>query len=403
VSESALVVDGVAKRYRIYHERNQSLKAALMRGKRASYEDFWALDDVSFEVPQGSTFGLMGNNGSGKSTLLKCMARILVPNRGAIDARGSLAALLELGSGFHPELSGRENVFLNGSILGLTKKQVSQRFDEIVDFSGVEQFIDQPVKNYSSGMYVRLAFSVAINVTPDILLVDEVLAVGDAGFQEKCMAKFAEYRAEGRTVVLVTHSMDTVRSLCDQVAWLDRGRLKAVGSPAAIVDAYLDAGHAATVHKESGGSRFGSGEARLNAVRFVDAEGVAAQTIRTGDWFTLIVDFEVVKPLRQSVVGIAVHTSDGQLAFGTNSRDSGQAADLTPGHYTAEFTVPHLPLRAGRYEVAAAVADFSGAETYDHVRGLAYLNVLHGPDTTSSGLVAAGGTWSELIRLRGEA
>jgi ABC-2 type transport system ATP-binding protein len=181
-----ITVDHVSKRFRLYHERNQSLKASVLRGGRARFEEFWALDDVSFEVPEGSTFGLIGENGSGKSTLLKCIARILRPDKGSISARGKLSALLELGAGFHPELSGRENVYLNGSILGLSKKQLDERFDEIVAFAGIEHFIDTPVKNYSSGMYVRLGFSVAINVDPDLLLIDEVLAVGDAEFQRKC-------------------------------------------------------------------------------------------------------------------------------------------------------------------------------------------------------------------------
>ncbi|MBA2478878.1 MAG: ABC transporter ATP-binding protein, partial [Sporichthyaceae bacterium] len=188
-----------------------------MRRGRARYDEFWALRDVSFEIPRGSTFGLIGENGSGKSTLLKCIARILQPDRGSITATGSLAALLELGSGFHPELSGRENIYLNGSIVGLPRRTLDERFDDIVDFAGVREFIDQPVKNYSSGMYVRLGFSVAINVDPDILLVDEVLAVGDASFQAKCMEKFADFRAQGKTVVIVSHATETMRSMCDQV------------------------------------------------------------------------------------------------------------------------------------------------------------------------------------------
>lgn len=226
--------------FRLYHERNQSLKSAVMRRRISVHEDFWALRDVSFEVPRGSTFGLIGSNGSGKSTLLKCLAKIFFPEKGAITANGKVAAMLEVGSGFHPELSGRENVFLNGSILGMSRKEVTRKFDEIVQFSGVEQFIDQPVKNYSSGMYVRLGFAVAINVDPDILVVDEVLAVGDAEFQKKCQDKFAEFRKNGKTVILVSHSMDTVKSMCDSAAWLKDGALRAVGPAAETVNAYMD-------------------------------------------------------------------------------------------------------------------------------------------------------------------
>src|SRR5680860_1525223 len=196
MSEVAVHIENLSKKFRLYHERNQSLKSVIMRGRRSVHEDFWALKDISFEVPSGSTFGLIGSNGSGKSTLLKCLAKIYYPEKGTINYNGKIAALLEVGSGFHPELSGRENVFLNGSILGMSKKEVTRKFDEIVDFSGVEQFIDQPVKNYSSGMFVRLGFAIAINVDPDILVVDEVLAVGDAEFQAKCFQKFRDFKVD---------------------------------------------------------------------------------------------------------------------------------------------------------------------------------------------------------------
>ncbi|WP_100814096.1 ABC transporter ATP-binding protein [Microbacterium lacus] len=236
------VVD-VGKKFRLYKERNQSLKSAVMRRRMSVHEDFWAVRDVSFTVPAGSTYGLIGGNGSGKSTLLKCLAKIFTPNEGEIRAEGKVAALLEVGSGFHPELTGRENIFLNGSILGMSRKQILARLDEIIDFSGVEAFIDQPVKNYSSGMYVRLGFAVAINVEPDILVVDEVLAVGDAEFQEKCALKFSDFRREGRTVILVSHAMDAVRTMCDEVAWLRDGHLVTTGRPDSVIDEYLASLH----------------------------------------------------------------------------------------------------------------------------------------------------------------
>jgi ABC-type polysaccharide/polyol phosphate transport system ATPase subunit len=238
VTQNAVVVDDVSKKFRMYHEHNNSLKAALMRGRKSVHDDFWALNNVSFEVPAGSTFGLIGRNGSGKSTLLKCLARILQPESGTITANGRQASLLEVGSGFHPELSGRENIFLNGSILGMSKKEVTSKFDEIVAFSGVEKFIDQPVKNYSSGMYVRLGFSVAVSVTPDILVVDEVLSVGDATFQKRCRNKFQEMKKSGQTIILVSHSMSTVESMCDQVAWLDSGTLRQTGPAKGVIAAY---------------------------------------------------------------------------------------------------------------------------------------------------------------------
>lgn len=237
---NAVEVEHLSKTFRLHHERNQSLKSAIMRGRISRYEEFLAVDDVSFEVKQGSTFGLIGSNGSGKSTLLKCLARIYSPNEGSIQYNGRMAALLEVGSGFHHELTGKENIYLNGSILGMSKKEIDKKYEEIVEFSGVERFIDQPVKNYSSGMYVRLGFSVAISVQPEILVVDEVLAVGDEEFQRKCLQKFKDFRAEGRTVILVTHSMDLVREMCDQVAWLEKGKLQVVGESGKVVKQYLN-------------------------------------------------------------------------------------------------------------------------------------------------------------------
>jgi len=239
MSTWAVRVKDVSKRFRLYHERNQTLKSAILRGRTSRHEDFWALKDISFDVATGETHGLIGSNGSGKSTLLKCLAKIYWPTSGTIDYRGRMASLLEVGSGFHLELSGRENIYLNGSILGMSKRDIDSKFDDIVDFSGVERFLDQPVKNYSSGMYVRLGFSIAINVEPDILVVDEVLSVGDEEFQRKSFQKFRELKKQGRTIILVTHAMPVVRDLCDSVTWLNNGVMKATGLAETVVDDYL--------------------------------------------------------------------------------------------------------------------------------------------------------------------
>ena len=239
MSQIAIHIEELGKQFRIYTERNQSLKSAILRRKISKYDQFWALKDISFDVVSGTTVGLIGNNGSGKSTLLKTLAKIYWPDEGNIEYFGRMSALLEVGSGFHPELTGRENVYLNGSILGMKKKEIEDRYDSIVEFSGVEEFIDQPVKNYSSGMYVRLGFSVAIHVEPDILVVDEVLAVGDAGFQAKCFEKFRTLKNNGTTIVLVTHDMSAVQSLCDEVVWLKKGTVHKIGSPMKLTSEYL--------------------------------------------------------------------------------------------------------------------------------------------------------------------
>ena len=238
MTDWAVRVDDVSKKFRLYHERNQSLKSAILRGKTSRHDDFWALQNVSFDVAEGSTHALVGSNGSGKSTLLKCLAKIYWPTSGTIDYRGRMASLLEVGSGFHLELSGRENIYLNGSILGMSKKEIDARFDSIVDFSGIEKFLDQPVKNYSSGMYVRLGFAIAIHVDPDILVVDEVLSVGDSEFQKKSFEKFLEFKNLGKTIILVTHTMQVVRDICDTATWINQGIHLVTGDANNVVDRY---------------------------------------------------------------------------------------------------------------------------------------------------------------------
>ena len=395
MTDSAIVVDDVSKRFRLYHQRNQSIKAALMRGGRASYEEFWALRDVSFEVPVGSMFGIMGTNGSGKSTLLKCIAKILRPDAGRISSTGKLSALLELGSGFHPELSGRENVYLNGSILGLSKRQLDARFDEIVEFAGVEQFIDQPVKNYSSGMYVRLGFSVAINVDPDILLVDEVLAVGDAAFQDKCMEKFAEFRRAGKTVVVVSHAMGTMRTLCDRVAWLERGNLVEVGRPDELIDRYIDEGHSSRVDAE-GGSQWGSGEAVLSSVAFIDATGQPITKVRTGDEATIRLTYDAHERIDKPVFGLAIETLEGVYVWASNTRDADYVPDCIESSGTVEFHIPRLMLLPGTFDISASIVDYSTTHVYDFRRHCYRFDVDHGTPRESGGLVSLGGEWQNL-------
>ena len=236
----SITVRGVSKKFRLERNRPSSLKEAVLRiGRGRDTDDFWVLRDIDLDIPAGSFFGLIGHNGSGKSTLLRLMAGIHRPTEGTIEATGRLSALLELGTGFHPDLTGRENVYLNGAMLGLTRKRMAASIDDIIDFSGIGDFIDEPVKIYSSGMYVRLGFAVAVNVEPEILLVDEVIAVGDEEFQRRCMSHMNRLRASGTTIVLVSHNTDLMIDLCDTVGWLDHGRLMTVGEPADVVAAYL--------------------------------------------------------------------------------------------------------------------------------------------------------------------
>lgn len=396
MGDIAISVDNVSKRFRMYAERNQSLKAALMRGRRAAYEDFWALRDVSFEIPVGSTFGLIGENGSGKSTLLKCLAGIYRPDAGSVASVGTLAALLELGSGFHPELSGRENVYLNGTILGMNKKELDRKFDEIVDFAGIGQFIDQPVKNYSSGMYVRLGFSVAINVDPDILLVDEVLAVGDQAFQEKCMEKFADFRRSGKTVVIVSHAMSSMRALCDSAAWLKNGRLVELGPANSVVDTYVDEGHVDRVEVDSG-TQWGSGEARITKVELIDSSNQNTGRVRTGDPLTFRIHYRASERIERPVFGLALETLEGVYTWAHHSRDGGYVPDAIAGDGTVDLAVPHLALQAGAYDVMASIVDYTTTHTFDFQRPCGRLEVLANETVRESGGIASlGGQWGNL-------
>ncbi len=393
MSTPAIVVDAVSKRYRLYRDRNDSLKAAFTRGRRARYEEFWALRDVSFEVPTGSTFAIIGENGSGKSTMLKCLARILFPEEGRIAVTGKLSALLELGAGFHPELSGRENVYLNGSILGLSKRELDARFDDIVGFAGLEEFIDVPVKNYSSGMYVRLGFSVAINVEPDVLLVDEVLAVGDAEFQTRCLEKVDEMRQSGRTIVIVTHATGSVRHLCDRAVWLEHGKLRGEGTASEVIDDYIGAVHAEHAVGNNGANRWGSGEGRITDVEIFDGAGSKVDRVRTGEAVRFRFHFETTAAIERPVFGMAIHRLDGVEVTGPNTRETGEVPDTIDGAGHVDLVVDRFMVVPGTYDLSAALANFTLAHTYDHRYRFLRFDVEPGTPTAEFGVMTMGGRW----------
>lgn len=381
--ESAISVEDVSKRFRIYHERNQSVKSAVMRRGRAKYEEFWALRDVNIEIPAGGTFGLVGHNGSGKSTLLKCLAKILVPDGGRVTTRGRVSALLELGAGFHPELSGRDNVYLNGSILGLTKRDIDARFDEIVSFAGLEQFIDTPVKNYSSGMYVRLGFSVAINVEPEILLVDEVLAVGDQAFQQRSAAKFREFKDAGRTIVVVSHSLGSVRELCENVAWLDHGRVLESGETDEVVSRYAEA---AGVDDDS--SAAWTREVEITGVDF--RTGGDEINISSLDPLTFAVSWEAAQAVPGAELRLTLRHWGGGAVAVLSTRTNGPL-DILPGAGTLCFDADRIPLGEGTYVVDAALVHGASRRTVHAVSEAAKVYV-HPRDKNApeSPLVLAG-------------
>ena len=392
---SAVILDNVSKRYRLYHERNDSLKSSFLNFRRGRYEEHWAVRDLSLEIPTGATFGIIGENGSGKSTLLKCMARILTPDAGTIEIKGKVSALLELGAGFSPELTGRDNVYLNGAILGLPRSVLDKKLDEIVAFSGLDNFIDIPVKNYSSGMFVRLGFAVAINVDPDVLLVDEVLAVGDEEFQRRCEQKFADLRASGRTIVIVSHAMGTMRNICDQLAWLNKGRLREVGQPGNVVDDYVEEVHAAAgpPPDPEGGARWGSGEIRIDAVELVDGSGVTRETTRTGDPVRVRLHYSVDGRIERPVFGIGVHRLDGIHITGPNTKQAGIEIPAIEGSGHLDLVLDRLLLLPGVYDLSAAAYDWTLQHAYDHRHRFQRFDVERGEPAEEHGLVSLGGHW----------
>ena len=393
---NAISISDVSKRFRIYKNRNQSLKGAFLQRSRAQFEEFWALSDVSFDIPQGKTFGLLGHNGSGKSTLLKCIARILAPDKGSIATTGRMAAMLEVGSGFHPELSGRENIYLNGAILGMSRREIDSKLDAIIDFSGVERFIDQPVKNYSSGMYVRLGFSVSIHVEPDILLVDEVLAVGDMEFQNKCMDKFAQLKDQGRTVVVVSHGLEQMRTFCDRAAWLDHGKVVAVGTAAEVIDTYSDVAHHA-VEVPGGGTRFGSGEAQITRIDILDGAGESVSLVYPGQCMRMRLHYRAKERVEGPVFGVSVDTREGTWVWGLHGVDATYVPRaIEPGEGHLDIVVPHLALNPGSYTVSAAIQNRDMTAVIDALQKAKRFDVLPGPGMESGGLVILGASFEGL-------
>ncbi|CAN5505944.1 ABC transporter ATP-binding protein [soil metagenome] len=366
MSGNAVVVEDIWKNFRLYQEKNQYLKATVLKGRRSAYKEFWALRGIDFEVPFGETFGVIGSNGSGKSTLLKCLAGILRPDKGSIRHEGRLSALLELGAGFHQELTGRENVYLNGAILGLTKRDVAARFDDIVAFAGLEDFIDTPVKNYSSGMFVRLGFAVAAHVEPDVLLIDEVLSVGDESFQRQCAEKIEQFRRDGRTILFVSHGLNQVEQLCERVAWIDHGELIDIGPANDVITRYRGESHDGSRVEGELGTRWGNRDAEIVTAGFVDTDGAPLPVITTLEPARLRVEYTSVKPLDDAVVGFRIDTVHGQLVWGTSTRLARKTVGMVDGPGRLDLEIDALSLLEGTYDLSVSITDPSETIEYDH-------------------------------------
>jgi len=389
--------DQVSKRFILHHERARSfqeLAISLFRHNDSSREEFWALRDVSFCVEQGETVGLIGPNGSGKSTALKLVSHIIEPTSGEVKAEGRVGALLKLGAGFHPDLTGRENIYLNGSILGMSRRGIARRLDSIIEFAELPRFVDMPVRNYSSGMVVRLGFAVATSFQPDILLIDEVLAVGDQSFQAKCLQRIAQMREQGVTILFVSHSLDTVRRLCNRVVWLDEGYVQAVGPADQVVIEYLG-----RVWKDTNirllaegdatgrGRRWGSREAIITKVDFLDGAYRPSRAFQTGDALVARIYYRAHQLVRRPAFGVAIYREDGAHVTGPNTVQSGCDIDVIDGEGVVDYVIESLPLLPGRYEFTAAIYDCNSVHPYDHQHRAYVFEVQPGAVAEKEGLV----------------
>lgn len=368
--------DNVSKRFTLRRERRRSFQETVLgflQGRDNSREELWALKDASFAVERGKTLGIIGPNGSGKSTVLKLITRILEPTSGQVVVQGRVSALIELGAGFHPDLTGRENVYLNGSLLGFSRKEMEAKFDSIVEFSELEKFIDVPIKHYSSGMHMRLGFAVAIHVDPDVLLIDEILAVGDQAFQNKCLNKIGELKGQGVTIIFVSHDLEAVRNLCTSAIWLEAGVIQERGTTDRVIDCYLNNVTAITEARlsrerriEDNENRWGSGEVEITDVTFLDAQGRERRAFKTGERMVVRLRYQAHTKVRQPVFGVAIYGSDGVQINGPNTKFSDYTVESVEGPGEIDYVVDMLPLLEGTYELSAVVYDHDCLHAYDH-------------------------------------
>lgn len=364
---AVIEIENVSKHFKLNHARADSLKERVVNFRKANYEEFWALRDVSIDVQQGETIGLLGHNGSGKSTLLKCVAGIMRPTSGTIRKRGRTAALLELGAGFHGDLTGRENIYMNGSILGFSRSEIDKIFDDIVAFSEIEEFIDNQVKHYSSGMAARLGFAVAVNVEPEILLVDEVLAVGDEAFQRKCLDRIKQFQREGRTILLVTHAVDMVRQICDRAAVLDHGQLVTIGAPGEAALAFREhlRKRGAEVPKDlDDPTLLRNLQIQITDVA-IEYPDPSRSHVLPSEPLGIRVDYEAPRRVDDVIFSIAIYDQEGRMLLGTNSELTGDDIDFVEGRGSCRFAFERIPLLDGVYLVSIGIHSYDGELIYD--------------------------------------
>ena len=401
-SQPAIRLQKVSKRFAFTPDTPQSVLETLIsvfRRRDSKPHDLWAVRDVSFEIQKGQCVGIIGRNGSGKSSLLKLIARILQPSSGEIMVRGRISALLELGAGFHLDLTGRENIFLNASVLGLTQEETEALYDDIVAFSELDQFIDMPVKHYSSGMYMRLGFSVAIHVRPDILIVDEILAVGDQNFQAKCVERIMEMKREGVTILFISHDLSTMATLCSEVVWMDQGRVKMVGPTEQVLAYYREhlfqrAGEQLNFENELGSfRRWGTRQIEITGVRLLDGAGNETTLVRTGDPLCIEMGYVAHEPIAEPEFGLALHRQDGLHINGPNTRVGGLELGVVEGPGVVRYAIERLPLLPARYQVTAAVHDSKRPIAYDFHQEAYSFRVVEGGTSEKEGVMALDAHW----------
>lgn len=374
-SENAIEITNIKKKFKVFYDKGQSFKEKLLFRSRNRYEERVVIDDVSLTVKKGEAIGLIGHNGCGKSTMLKLMTRILYPDAGKIEINGRVSSLIELGAGFHPDMSGRENIYTNASIFGLTKKEIDSRLDDIIKFSELEKFIDNPVRTYSSGMYMRLAFSVAINVNADVLLIDEILAVGDANFQSKCFRKLKEIKSSGTTIVIVSHALGQIEQICDRSIWINDGKIRAEGDPRDIHPMYMEFMGSNMKEAEddidpSQKKRWGSREAEIKEVKLINSKGVETGKFATGSSMLIHVEYEVKEKVPDAIFGIGVIRSDGLYCYGVNTRiDRLETFDIEKSG-SFEINLERLNLMPGDYNLKVTIEKGDGipVDYYNDVR-----------------------------------
>ena len=391
INDVVISVRNVKKMFRVYRDRGNTLKDQILFATRRKYEEHWVLNGVSFEVKRGEAIGLIGQNGCGKSTTLKMLTKILYPDVGTIEMKGRVSSLIELGAGFHPDLSGRENIYTNASIFGLSRKEIDERLEDIIAFSELEAFIDDPVRTYSSGMYMRLAFAVAINVDADILLIDEILAVGDAAFQAKCFRKLQEIKGRGTTIVIVSHAMSQLELICDRSIWVADGLVKMEGKPRDVHPRYMEWMSRKTQQEEKKEDerenkedtetdnegnlkRWGSGEARMTGVKVLGADGAEKADFSPWDPFTIHIDYTAKKPLEDAVIGLAVYRSDGTLVYGTNTLIDTSSPVTLKTSGTIDLRIDGLPASNGSYSIDLAIHRPDGFN-YDFWRDICTIRI----------------------------